>query len=58
MKPRLWNEKHLIAVRTDEGRCTLGFAEPKAARKGVYRLVFVLARDVPISRLNPMLKVV
>ncbi len=58
MKPCRWNEKHLVAVRTDEGKCTLGFAESRQARKGIYQLVFVLARDVPVARLNRMIKVV
>ena len=57
MRARRWNEKHLVAVRTGNERCTLGFAEPKQARKGIYRLIFVLARDVPVSRLNPMITV-
>jgi hypothetical protein len=58
MKARRWNEKHLVAVRTDDKRCTLGFAEPKQARKGIYQLMFVLARDVPISRINPMIRTI
>ena len=49
MKARRWNERHLIAVRTDGGCCTLGFADSKAARKGIYRLVFVLARSFESS---------
>jgi hypothetical protein len=58
MRTKRWNEKHLIAVRTDGNRCTLGFADPKEARKRIYRLVFVLARDVPIARLNGRIRII